>query len=220
MLGLLGQKVGMTRIFTPEGKSIAVTVIQVLPNRIAQVKTKATDGYDAIQVTTGDKKVSRLSKPQAGHFAKSKVAAGRLLKEFSCEGNDKFAEMKVGHELTVDLFSEGQLVDVTSTSKGKGFQGCVKRHNFAMQDATHGNSLSHRASGSTGQNQTPGRVFKGKKMAGQMGNVQTTVQSIRVIKIDQDKQIILINGSVPGAPGGEVVIKPAVKTASSTTTAA
>ncbi|MAZ44303.1 MAG: 50S ribosomal protein L3 [Legionellales bacterium] len=220
MLGLLGQKIGMTRVFTPEGKSVAVTVIQVLPNRVTQVKTQNNDGYAAIQVTTGEKRVSRMSKPEAGHFAKNEVAPGRLLKEFTSKDGSDFTDVNVGDELTVELIAEGAIVDVTATSKGKGFAGGVKRHNFRTQDASHGNSLSHRVVGSTGQNQTPGRVFKGKKMPGQMGNVKTTVQSLTVVKVDAQRQVVLVNGSVPGAPGGEVIIRPAAKKPAADTTSA
>ncbi len=206
-IGLVGKKCGMTRIFKEDGTSTPVTVIQVLPNIITQIKNLKTDGYAAVQVTTGKKKKSRVSKPLAGHFAKASVEPGLGLWEFRI-ADDKVAEYKLGDEIKIDaVVAEGQKVDVTSTSKGKGFQGGVKRHNFSTQDATHGNSLSHRAPGSIGQNQSPGRVFKGKKMAGQMGNVRTTVASLKVTAIDVEKQLIMVNGSVPGAVGARVSIK-------------
>ena len=208
-IGLVGRKCGMTRIFTEDGASIPVTVIEVQPNRITQVKTDADDGYSAIQVTSGGKKASRVSKPEAGHFAKASVAAGSGLWEFRAEGSDEAFE--VGQELTVARFQAGQIVDVAGQSKGKGFQGGVKRHNFAMQDATHGNSISHRAPGSIGQCQTPGRVWKGKKMAGHMGAERVTTQNLEVVRIDEANNVILIKGSVPGASGGDVILKPAVK---------
>jgi large subunit ribosomal protein L3 len=199
----------MTRIFTEDGASIPVTVIEVQPNRITQVKTDADDGYSAIQVTSGEKKASRVSKPEAGHFAKASVTAGSGLWEFRAEGSEEAFE--VGQELTVSRFEAGQIVDVAGQSKGIGFQGGVKRHNFAMQDATHGNSISHRAPGSIGQCQTPGRVWKGKKMAGHMGAERVTTQNLEVVRIDEANNVILIKGSVPGASGGDVILKPAVK---------
>jgi len=205
-IGLVGRKCGMTRIFTESGVSIPVTVIEVEPNRVAQVKTEANEGYVSVQVTAGARKASRLTKAQAGHFAKAGVAAGRGLWEFSVT-----EEYAAGQELTVALFNEGQLVDVTAQSKGKGFQGTVKRWNFAMQDATHGNSLSHRAPGSTGQCQTPGRVWKGKKMAGHMGAERVTTQNLEVIRVDQENNVILVKGSVPGAIGGNVILRAAIK---------
>ncbi len=212
-LGVLGQKLGMTRIFDDAGISQPVTVIHVLPNRITARKTAETDGYEAIQVTTGAKKPSSLSKAQIGHFAKAGVEAGRGLWEFRLEGVEFNEEdMSVGGQVGLTLFEAGQKVDVTGTSIGKGFQGGVKRHNFQMQDATHGNSLSHRAPGSIGQNQTPGRVFKGKKMAGHMGAKQRTMQNLTVVRIDEEKEVILVKGAVPGPEGGDVIIKPAVKT--------
>lgn len=209
-IGLVGRKVGMTRIFTEEGVSIPVTVVQVEPNRVTQVKTLENDGYRALQVTTGAKKASRVSKPEAGHFAKAGVEAGRGLWEFRLnegEGND----IEVGHELKADVFAENMKVDVTGTSKGKGFAGGVKRWNFRMQDATHGNSLAHRAPGSIGQCQTPGRVFKGKKMAGHMGAERVTVQLLDVVRVDVENNLLLIKGSVPGATNGTVIVNPAVK---------
>ena len=207
-VGLIGRKAGMTRVFTEDGQSVPVTVIEVEPNRVTAVKTEETDGYAAVQVTTGTKKANRLSKPEAGNFAKAGVEAGRGLWEFRLSGGD---EVNVGEELTVARFEAGQKVDVTGQSKGKGFQGGVKRWNFSMQDATHGNSLSHRAPGSIGQCQTPGRVWKGKKMAGQMGNAQVTVQTLEVVRVDAERNLLLIKGAVPGATGGDVIVKPAVK---------
>jgi large subunit ribosomal protein L3 len=207
-LGLVGKKAGMTRVFTEDGASVPVTVIEVTPNRVAQVKTTETDGYNAVQVTAGEKKASRVSKAAAGHFAKANVAAGDSLLEFR---TDEVAELNVGDELTVERFEAGQIVDVTGQSKGKGFQGGVKRWNFSMQDATHGNSLSHRAPGSIGQCQTPGRVWKGKKMAGQMGAAQVTTQNLEVVRVDAESNLILVKGALPGATGGELIIKPAVK---------
>ncbi len=208
MIGLIGRKVGMTRIFTEEGASIPVTVVEVEANRVSQVKSVETDGYNAIQVTTGTKKANRVVKPEAGHFAKAGVEAGRGLWEFRLENNEEFA---VGSDLTVELFNEVKKVDVTGTSKGKGFQGAVKRWNFSTQDMTHGNSLSHRAPGSIGQCQTPGRVFKGKKMAGHMGAERVTTQNLEIVRIDAERNLLLIKGAVPGAIGGDVIVKPAVK---------
>ena len=202
-IGIVGRKCGMTRVFTEDGVSIPVTVIEASPNRITQIKSVETDGYSAIQVTAGSRKASRVAKPQAGHFAKAGVEAGRGSWEFRSEGSEEAFE--VGSTLTVERFEEGQMVDVTGTSKGKGFQGGVKRWNFAMQDATHGNSISHRAPGSIGQNQTPGRVFKGKKMAGHMGAEQVTTQNLEVIRVDAERNLLLIKGAVPGAPGGDVL---------------
>ncbi len=207
-LGLVGKKCGMTRVFTEDGNSIPVTVIEILPNKITQIKTLERDGYQAIQVTTGTRKRSRVRKPAAGHFAKANVEPGRGLWEFRVDSIDGF---NVGSELKVDLFSEGQMIDVTGTSKGKGYGGVIKRWHFAAQDATHGNSLSHRAPGSIGQRQSPGKVFKGKKMAGHLGNVQRTILSQRIVKIDPERNLVLVRGAVPGAPGGSVVIRPAVK---------
>ncbi len=209
-IGLVGRKSGMTRIFTETGSSVPVTVVEVLPNRVTQVKTVETDGYSAIQVTTGDVKTSRVSKAEAGHFAKAGTEAGRGLWEFRAEASD-LEGVAPGAELTVEKFSEGQVVDVTGTSKGKGFQGVIKRHNFTMGDATHGNSLSHRAPGSIGQCQTPGRVWKGKKMAGHMGSVRVTVQGLEVVKVDIENNLLLVKGAVPGATGADVIISPAVK---------
>jgi len=205
-IGIVGKKAGMTRVFTEAGQSVAVTVLEVSPNRITQVKTAEVDGYSALQVTYGEKKASRVSKPESGHFAKANVEAGRGLLEFRTE-----EALAVGENLTVEQFEAGQKVDVTGTSKGKGFQGGVKRWNFATQDATHGNSLSHRAPGSIGQCQTPGRVWKGKKMAGHMGAEQVTTQGLEVVRVDAENNLLLIKGAVPGATGSDVIVKPAVK---------
>ncbi len=210
-MGLVGRKCGMTRVFTDDGVSIPVTVIEAQPNRITQVKTVETDGYRALQVAAGSRKASRVRKPAAGHFAAAKVEAGDLMTEFRLEDTDE-GEFAAGNELKVDLFEEGQKVDVIGTSIGKGFAGAIKRHNFSMQDATHGNSLAHRAPGSIGQNQTPGRVFKGKKMAGHMGNVRRTVQNLEVVRVDAERNLLLIKGAVPGHRGGSVVVRPAIKT--------
>ncbi|SDB14353.1 large subunit ribosomal protein L3 [Pseudidiomarina indica] len=209
-IGLVGRKVGMTRVFQEDGASVPVTVIEVTANRVTQVKTEETDGYRALQVTTGTKKANRVTKPLAGHFAKAGVEAGRGLWEFRLE-NGEGEEFTVGSEITVEIFAETKKVDVTGISKGKGFQGTIKRWNFSGQDATHGNSLSHRAPGSIGQNQSPGKVFKGKKMAGQMGNKQVTVQTLDVVRVDAERGLLLIRGAVPGAIGGDVIVKPAVK---------
>lgn len=209
-IGIVGRKAGMTRIFTEDGGAVPVTVIVAEPNRVTQLRTNDADGYRAVQVTTGTRKASRVSKPQAGHFAKAGVEAGRGLWEFRLndgEGDD----IEVGSEINVEMFEQGQKIDVQGTSIGKGFAGGVKRHNFAMQDATHGNSVSHRAPGSIGQCQTPGRVFKGKKMAGHMGNEKCTVQNLEVVQIDAERNLILVKGAVPGAKGGDVIVKPAVK---------
>lgn len=214
-IGLVGRKCGMTRVFTDDGASVPVTVIEVEPNRITQVKSVETDGYEAIQVTVGSRRASRVGKPAAGHYAKANAEAGRCLVELRSKNSLSSDEVfEVGAELTVSAFEPGQKVDVTGISKGKGFQGGVKRWNFRMQDATHGNSLSHRAPGSIGQCQTPGRVFKGKKMAGHMGAEKVTVQNLEVVRIDVERNLLLIKGAVPGAPGGDVVIRPAVKLAS------
>ena len=208
MIGLIGRKVGMTRVFTEEGVSIPVTVVEVEANRVAQVKSLESDGYAAIQVTTGSKKANRVNKAEAGHFAKAGVEAGRGLWEFRLENGEEF---EVGAELTVELFNEIKKVDVTGTSKGKGFQGTVKRWNFRTQDMTHGNSLSHRAPGSIGQCQTPGRVFKGKKMAGHMGDERVTTQNLEIVRVDAERNLLLIKGAVPGSTGADVIVKPAVK---------
>ena len=209
-IGLVGRKCGMTRVFTDAGESIPVTVVEALPNRITQLKTPESDGYRAVQVTTGSRKASRVVKPLSGHFAKNGIEAGRGLWEFRLEG-DEGAELEAGHELKVDVFSDGQTVDVIGTSIGKGYAGTVKRHNFRTQDATHGNSLAHRAPGSIGQNQTPGRVFKGKKMAGQMGNERVTTQNLEVVRVDAERNLLLVKGAIPGANGGQIMVRPAVK---------
>ncbi|HED40149.1 MAG TPA: 50S ribosomal protein L3 [Chromatiales bacterium] len=210
-IGIVGRKCGMTRVFTEDGVSIPVTVIEVEANRVSQVKTAEVDGYRALQVTTGERRASRVTKPQAGHFAKAGVEAGRGVWEFRLDDGEGEG-ITAGSEIKVDIFEAGQKVDVTGTSIGKGFAGTVKRHNFAMKDATHGNSLSHRTPGSIGQNQTPGRVFKGKKMSGQMGNVKCTTQNIVVVRVDAERNLLLVKGSVPGAKGGDVIVHPAVKT--------
>lgn len=209
-IGIVGRKVGMTRLFMDDGRAVPVTVIEVEPNLISQIKTLETDGYSAVQVTTGSRKASRVTKAAAGHFAKAGVQAGRGQWEFRAEASE-LADKKVGEQIPVTLFEAGQLVDITGQSKGKGFAGVIKRWNFSAQDATHGNSLSHRAPGSIGQNQSPGRVFKGKKMAGQLGNERVTVQSLEVVRVDADKNLLLVKGAVPGATGSDVLVKPAVK---------
>jgi large subunit ribosomal protein L3 len=209
-ISLVGKKCGMTRVFTEDGASVPVTVLEILPNRITQIKTVENDGYQAVQVTTGKRKRSRVSKPAAGHFAKAGVEPGRGLWETT---NDAPADIALGGEFKVDLFTVGQWVDVTGTSKGKGFAGTIKRHHFAGQDATHGNSLSHRVPGSIGQRQSPGKVFKGKKMSGHLGNVRRTIQNQQIVRVDVERNLILVRGVVPGAPGGHVEIRPAVKKA-------
>ncbi|MCK0155295.1 50S ribosomal protein L3 [Alcanivorax sp. S6407] len=206
-IGVIGRKCGMTRVFTEEGVSVPVTVIEVTPNRVAQVKTEESDGYQAVQVTVGERRASRVTKAQAGHFSKAGVEAGRGVWEFRAEAG----ELQAGSEVTVEGFEAGQMVDVTGTSKGKGFAGGVKRWNFSTQDMTHGNSLSHRAPGSIGQNQTPGRVFKGKKMAGHMGAERVTTQNLEVVRVDAEKNLLLVKGAVPGATGGDVIVRLAVK---------
>lgn len=209
-IGLIGRKVGMTRVFTEDGVSIPVTVIEATPNRVTAVKTEEVNGYNALQVTTGAVKASRLNKPDAGLFAKVGVEAGRGLWEFRLQDNEG-ADITVGSEITVEIFAETKKVDVVGTSKGKGFAGAIKRWNFRAQDTTHGNSLSHRAPGSIGQNQSPGKVFKGKKMAGHLGNERVTVQSLEVVRVDAERNLLLVKGAVPGAIGGDVIVKPAVK---------
>ncbi len=208
-IGLVGKKCGMTRIFTEEGTSVPVTVIEVEPNRITQVKRVETDGYNAVQITTGSVRQNRVSKPKAGHFAKANTQAGRGLWEFRVDELDD--SLSVGAEMGLDQFEQGQKVDVRGVSKGKGFAGVIKRWNFRGQDSTHGNSLSHRAPGSIGMCQTPGRVFKGKKMGGHMGNVQVTTQNLEVVRVDMERNLLLIKGAVPGPTGGDVYIRPAVK---------
>lgn len=209
-LGLVGKKRGMTRVFTEDGRSVPVTVVEVNSNRVVRIKNADTDGYDSVQVTWGSKRANLVNKPLAGEFAKVEVKPGEGLTEYRVEEKD-LEGLEPGSELTVDRFTEGQMVDVSGVSKGKGFAGTVKRWNFKMQDATHGNSISHRAPGSTGQNQSPGRVFPGKKMAGQLGNVNKTQQKLEVVRVDQERGLLLIKGSVPGATGGRVVVRPSVK---------
>ena len=210
-IGLVGRKCGMSRIFTEDGRSIPVTLIEATPNRVTQVKTTEIDGYNAIQVTAGSKRAALVNKPLAGHYAKAKVEAGRGLWEFRLEA-DELAKFSVGGEVKADeIFTVGQIVDVAGITKGKGFQGTIKRHNFKMGDATHGNSLSHRSPGSIGQRQTPGRVFPGKKMSGHMGAVRRSAMNLEVVKIDAERHLIAIKGSVPGAKGGNLIIRPAVK---------
>jgi large subunit ribosomal protein L3 len=207
-IGIVGRKSGMTRIFTDDGLSIPVSVIEVEPNRVTQVKNVETDGYSAVQVTIGSRRSSRVTKSEAGHFAKANAEAGRGLWELR---NDSQEAFEVGSQITVETFVAGQKIDVTGTSKGKGFAGTVKRWNFGMQDATHGNSRSHRVPGSIGQCQTPGRVFKGKKMTGHMGAEQVTVQNLEVVRVDVERNLLLVKGAIPGAPGGDVIVRPAVK---------
>ena len=209
-IGLVGKKQGMTRVFTPEGDSFAVSVVSVLPNIITQIKSVESEGYSSIQVTTGDKKEKHLSKAQQGHFKKSSVNAGEGLWEFRVNSDD-LNELQVGSEINLDIFEEGQKIDVQGKSKGKGFAGTVKRWNFKMQDASHGNSISHRAPGSIGQCQTPGKVWKGKKMSGHMGDVKKTIQNLKIASIDVENNLVLIKGAIPGPTGSNVVLKPAVK---------
>lgn len=208
--GIVGRKCGMTRVFTPEGVSIPVSVIEATPNRITQVKTVERDGYTAIQVAVGQRRANLVNKPEAGHYAKAQVEPGRTLVELRVKPAD-IGNYAVGNTIAIDQFKEGQRVDVSGVTKGKGFAGTIKRHHFTMGDATHGNSLSHRSPGSIGQRQTPGRVFPGKKMSGQMGNVQQTISGLKVVRVDADRNVLLIHGAIPGAPGGDVVVKPAAK---------
>jgi large subunit ribosomal protein L3 len=210
-LGVVGRKQGMMRLFDEEGRAVPVTVIEVEPNRVTQVKTVERDGYRALQITTGERRASRITKPVAGHFAKSGVQAGRGLWEFRL-GDGEGEGIEVGAELKADVFKVGERVDVSGTTRGKGFAGTIKRHHFAKQDATHGNSLSHRAPGSIGQRQTPGRVFKGKRMAGHMGNVRRSAVNLEVVRVDAERNLLMIKGAIPGAPGGDVVVRPSVKT--------
>jgi large subunit ribosomal protein L3 len=209
-IGLVGRKCGMTRVFTEDGQSVPVTVIEALPNRVTQVKTAETDGYRAVQVTAGSRKPSRVTRPQAGHFARAGSEPGDGLWEFRLE-SDEGAELAPGAEIKVDAFSDGQVVDVAGVTIGKGYAGTIKRHNFAGQDASHGNSVSHRVPGSIGQNQSPGRVFKGKRMSGHMGNVNSTALNLTVVRVDAARNLLLVKGAVPGARGGRVVVRPAVK---------
>ncbi len=209
-LGIVGRKAGMTRVFTEDGKSIPVTLIEATPNRITQIKTPETDGYSAVQVAVGSRRASLVTKPVAGHLAKAKVEAGRGLWELRVEA-DKLGDFAIGGEIKADIFEVGQKVDVQGVTKGKGFQGTIKRWNFRMGDATHGNSLSHRAPGSLGQRQTPGRVFPGKKMSGHMGAVQQSTQNLEIVRVDAERGLIAVRGAVPGAPGGDVIVRPASK---------
>lgn len=209
-IGVVGRKAGMTRIFTEGGETIPVTVIEVPPNRISQVKSEATDGYRAVQVAFGTRKPSRVTKPLVGHYAKAGVEAGECLREFRL-GDGEGLELAVGQEISVAIFEPGQQVDVRGVTKGRGFAGGVKRHNFRTQDATHGNSVSHRAPGSIGQNQSPGRVWKGKRMAGHMGAVNRCQQSLEVVRVDAERNLLLVRGGVPGPTGGRLVVLPSVK---------
>jgi len=210
-IGIIGKKIGMTRVFDEDGVSTPVTVVEVEVNRITQIKTLEADGYSAIQVTTGSVHAGRVTKPKAGHFAKAGVEAGRGLWEFRADSASEMEGLDVGGELTVERFNDISVVDVTGTTKGKGFQGGIKRHNFTMQDATHGNSISHRSNGSIGQNQTPGRVFKGKKMSGHMGDVRQTTQNLGLVRVDAENGLLLIKGAVPGAKNSTVIVRKAVK---------
>jgi large subunit ribosomal protein L3 len=209
-LGLIGRKVGMTRIFTEEGESVPVTVLEVVPNRVTQVKTVESDGYASLQLAHGERRASRVSKALTGHYAKAGVAAGSGLKEFTAAA-DVLAAYAVGANVTVEIFQAGQLVDVTGTSLGKGFAGAIKRHNFSSNRASHGNSRSHNVPGSIGMAQDPGRVFPGKRMPGHLGSVKTTVQNLQVVRVDAERNLLLIKGAVPGSKGGDVVVRPAVK---------
>ena len=209
-IGIVGRKCGMSRVFTETGESVPVTLIEASPNRVVQVKTQEADGYTAIQVTAGSKRAALVNKPASGHYAKAKVEAGRGLWEFRVAEGD-IGNYSVGSELKADLFTVGQIVDVSGITKGKGFAGTIKRHGFTMGDATHGNSLSHRSPGSIGQRQTPGRVFPGKKMSGHMGSIRQTIQNLEVVKVDAERGLIAIRGAIPGAPGGDVIVRPASK---------
>ena len=207
-ISLLGSKVGMTRVYNEDGSATPVTVLQMLPNRISQLKTVEIDGYNAIQLTAGARKASKVNKSEAGHYAKASVESGCFTRESRVDSIDEY---EIGSELTVELFEAGQKVDVTGVTIGKGFAGVLKRYNFAGKDATHGNSINHRTPGSIGQNQTPGRVFKGKKMSGHMGAVQQTTQNLTILSVDLDKHLMLVKGAVPGSRGGNILVKPAVK---------
>ncbi|WP_269531244.1 50S ribosomal protein L3 [Chitinimonas sp. BJYL2] len=209
-LGLVGRKVGMTRVFVEDGASIPVTVLEMSANRVTQIKTQESDGYTAVQVAFGDRRASRVNKAEAGHFAKAGVEAGRGMHEFTLSAED-LAQFKQGSQITVEIFTVGQLVDVTGTSQGKGFSGAIKRHNFSSQRASHGNSVSHNAPGSIGMAQDPGRVFPGKRMAGQLGNVKRTVQNLEVVRVDAERGLLLVKGAVPGSKGNDVVVRPSVK---------
>lgn len=209
-LGIVGRKAGMSRMFTEDGKSVPVTLIEATPNRITQVKTLETDGYSAVQVAVGTKRAALINKPSTGHLAKAKVEGGRGLWELRVEA-DKIGDFAVGGEIKADIFEVGQIVDVEGVTKGKGFQGTIKRWNFTMGDATHGNSLSHRSPGSIGQRQTPGRVFPGKKMSGHMGAETKTIQGLEVVRVDAERGLIAVKGAIPGAPGGDVIVRPTTK---------
>ncbi len=209
-IGVVGRKRGMTRVFMDDGRSVPVTVIEALPNRVTQIKSAESDGYRALQVSTGSRRASRVTKAQAGHYGKAKTEAGRGLWEFRLN-DEEGTDIELGSALTVDMFEEGQAIDVTGTTHGKGFAGAIKRHNFSMQDATHGNSLSHRAPGSIGMCQTPGRVFKGKKMSGHMGNVRRTQPNLEVVRVDLERSLLLVKGSVPGSKGGDVIVMPSTR---------
>lgn len=209
-LGLVGRKVGMTRIFTDDGNSVPVTVLEMTPNRVTQIKTQDTDGYSALQVTFGERRANRVTKAQAGHFAKAGVTAGRGVGEFPVAA-DVLANYTAGGEVTVEIFQAGQLVDVTGTSQGKGYAGTIKRHNFGSGRATHGNSKSHNVPGSIGMAQDPGRVFPGKRMTGHMGAVKRTVQNLEIVRVDRERNLLLVKGAVPGSRGGDVVVRPSVK---------
>ena len=209
-LGLVGRKVGMTRIFTEDGSSVPVTVVDVSDNRVTQIKTPETDGYTAVQVAYGERRKSRVTKAEAGHYAKAGAEAGSMLKEFPLSADD-LAQLTLGGKINVDLFKVGQIVDVTGISQGKGFTGAIKRYHFSSNRATHGNSRSHNSAGSIGQNQDPGRVFPGKKMAGHYGAVQRTVQNLEIVRIDAERQLLLIKGSVPGSKNGHLIVRPGVK---------
>ena len=208
-IGLIGRKIGMTRVFTDDGVSLPVSVVEVIPNRISQLKTPETDGYIAVQLTAGTKKATHVNKPMTGHFAKAQIEAGDMMGEFLVDSLENYT---LGQAISVtDVFKNGEYVDVSGISKGKGFAGTVKRHNFRTQDASHGNSRSHRVPGSIGQNQTPGRVFKGKKMAGHLGNVRCTTQNLELVRVDAERNLLLIKGAIPGCPGARIEIRPAVK---------
>lgn len=209
-LGLVGRKVGMTRVFDEQGVSVPVTVLEITPNRVTQLKSEDTDGYTAVQVTFGQKKAKHTDKAEAGHFAKAGVEAGRGLVEFALSA-EKLSELQVGGEISVSLFEVGQLVDITGTSKGKGFSGTIKRHNFDSQRTSHGNSRSHRVPGSIGMAQDPGRVFPGQRMAGQYGNTKSTVQNLQVVRVDAERNLLLVKGAVPGAVNSDVIVRPSVK---------
>jgi large subunit ribosomal protein L3 len=209
-LGLVGRKVGMTRVFTDDGESLAVTVLDVAGNRVSQIKKPETDGYTAVQVAYGKRRASRVTKPMAGHFAKAGVEAGSILREFRV-AEDALGDLAPGGKLGAELFQVGQKVDITGISKGKGFAGVIKRHHFSSNRASHGNSISHNRPGSTGQNQDPGRVFPGKRMAGHLGAVKTTAQTLEVVRVDVERGLLLVKGAVPGSANGHIVVRPAVK---------